>query len=86
MKAKWYGMTGKDKIMSLIRMIILLCYILLGIFQFAGKNTRSIQVPLIGIYLIISAIQDWNKNRDSASIYVVLSIFVWIITLAIWIG
>ena len=43
-------------------------------------------LPLVGIYLTISAFQEWNKDRDSASIYVILAIFALIITLAIWIG
>lgn len=88
MREKWYGMTSKDKIMSLTRMIIIICYIVFGGLQFTGKveNTRNIQVPLFAIYLIISAIQKWNKDRDSASIYIVLAIVAVVITLAIWIG
>ena len=88
MRTKWKEMTVKDKALFAIKIIILLCLIILEIFQFSGKvkNSRSIMLPLAGIYLIISAFQEWNKDRDSASIYVILAIFALIITLAIWIG
>ena len=88
MRTKWKEMTVKDKALFATKMIILLCFFILGCFQFMGRveNTRSIMVPLVGIYLTISAFQEWNKDRDSASIYVIMSIFSLIITLAVWIG
>lgn len=88
MRTKWKEMTVKDKALFATKMIILLCFFILGCFQFMGRveNTRSIMVPLVGIYLTISAFQEWNKDRDSASIYFILAIFAVIITLAIWIG
>ena len=88
MKTKWNEMTVIDRIMFVSQMIILTIVLILGIFQFGGivENTRSIVVPLFGIYLSISAFQVWNKDRDSASIYIILDIVAFIITLAIWVG
>lgn len=88
MRTKWKEMTVKDKALFATKMIILLCFFILGCFQFIGRveNSRSIMLPLVGIYLTISAFQEWNKDRDSASIYVIMSIFALIITLAVWIG
>lgn len=88
MRTKWKEMTVKDKALFATKMIVLLYLIILEIFQFSGKveNSKSIMLPLVGIYLTISAFQEWNKDRDSASIYVILAIFALIITLAIWIG
>ena len=88
MRTKWKEMTVKDKALFATKMIILLCFFILGCFQFIGRveNSRSILLPLVGIYLTISTFQEWNKDRDSASIYVIMSIFALIITLAVWIG
>ena len=88
MTVKWNEMKVRDKILFVIKIIVLLCFFILGLFQFWGKveNTRSTIVPLAGIYLIISAFQNWNKDRDSASIYVIMAIIAMIIALSIWIG
>lgn len=88
MKTKWNEMTVIDRIMFISQMIILTIVLILGIFQFGGivENTRSIVVPLFGIYLSISAFQVWNKDRNSASIYIILGIVAFIITLGIWVG
>ena len=86
MKAKWNEMTVMERIMFVSQMIILVIVLILGLFQFWGivENTRSIVVPLVGIDLSISAFQVWNRDRDSASIYIILGIIAFIITLSIW--
>lgn len=86
MKAKWNEMTVMERIMFVSQMIILVIVLILGLFQFLGivENTRSILVPLVGIDLSISAFQVWNRDRDSASIYIILGIIAFIITLSIW--
>lgn len=88
MKAKWNEMTVMERIMFVSQMIILAIVLILGLFQFLGivENTRSILVPLVGIGLSISAFQVWNRDRDSASIYIILGIIAFIITLSIWFG
>ena len=88
MTVKWNEMKVRDKILAVTKVIILLCFFILGLFHFWGKieNTRSTIVPLAGIYLIILAFQNWNKDRDSASIYVIMAIIAMIISLSIWIG
>lgn len=86
MKTKWNEMTVMERIMFVSQMIILVIVLILGLFQFLGivENTRSILVPLVGIDLSISAFQVWNRDRDSASIYIILGIIAFIITLSIW--
>lgn len=88
MKTKWNEIAVIDRIMFVSQMIILTIVLILGIFQFLGivENTRSIVVPLFGIYLLTSAFQVWNKDRNSASIYIILGIVAFIITLGIWVG
>lgn len=86
MKTKWNEMPVKDKILFLIQMILLAIIIVLYVLKFGGivEHINSIVLPLIGINISISAFQEWNEDRDVASIHSILAVLAFIITMAIW--
>lgn len=41
-------------------------------------------IPLLGVYMCISAFQEWKEDRDSASLHILLAILSFIVTFIVW--
>lgn len=86
MKTRWNEKTSMEKVMRMIRTLLLVVVIVLIIFRFFGVVNSGIKyaVPLLGIEKCISAFQQWKEDRDLASLDILLAIITFTVTFIIW--
>ena len=71
------------KVLSIIGIMVSISVIVLSILQIIGviKNATNIFMPLLGVLMLIQAIQTWKTNRTSAIFSLCVSIFIFIVAL-----
>lgn len=79
-------MTHIKKVMLIIQKLLAVIIIVLVILHISRAINDAINyaVPLLIIDKCISAFLEWNKDRDLASLDIILAIFIFVVTFAIW--
>lgn len=77
-----------EKILSIVGNLLLGVVFVLCFLHYSGKINDGLYyaAPLLGVYTCIRAVQDWNKDRDSASLFIILAIIIFMVTFAIWLN
>ena len=88
MKNRWNEMSSWDKTMIVIRIVLSMVIIVLGVLQITGTLGRTLDyaVPLLGIYLLLQAVQEWKQNRGAAVLSICLAAFIFVVTGVVWFG
>lgn len=68
------------KILSIIGIIITIAIIILAFMQILNIWENDIFEPLLGILMIIQAIENWNINRKLSYYSLFVAIFIFIVT------
>ena len=87
-KIKWNEMIDSNKIMLIIRIIVSICVVALASLQLFGVWDKAINVaaPLMGVVLVIQAIQNWRQRRSVAVFELCASIFIFGCAIIVWFG
>ena len=69
---------NKEKVLSVSIKVLAAAVICLAVVQLAGIWDGAIRVcePLIGVILLLLAVQQWDKNRRTAILYLCAALFV----------
>ena len=75
-----------EKIVTWIKNTMLITAIVLRFLQFRGviDSTSRYVIPLLGLYWGGSAYQEWQDDRDSASLKIIFAVFLFISTVIVW--
>ena len=78
MKTKWSEKTSTEKTLVVLRIIVSLVVIVFAALQLSGvwDGAISYAVPLIGVQLLVTSIQEWKQNRVSSVVVSVCAVFV----------
>lgn len=86
MKLKdWDKKTIPFKILSIIGLIISITIIVLAILQIFNVWDKAINVfePLLGVLMIIQAIENWKTNKSTAYFSLFVALFIFIVAIII---
>lgn len=74
----WSQKQTNDKVLSVISMICSISIITLACMQLLGiwKNAINVFEPLLGVLMLIQAIQNWKKNKDVAKVSLCAAILI----------
>lgn len=74
----WSQKQTNDKVLSVISMICSISIIILACMQILGiwKTAINVFEPLLGVLMLIQAIQNWKKNKDVAKISLCAAILI----------
>lgn len=74
----WSQKQTNDKVLSVISMICSISIIILACMQILGVWKTAINVfePLLGVLMLIQAIQNWKKNKDVAKVSLFAAILI----------
>lgn len=77
-----------EKIITWVKNTILITAIVLRFLQFREviNSTNRYVIPLLGLYWVISAYQEWQDDRDSASLKIIFAVFLFITTVIVWLS
>lgn len=77
-----------EKIITWVKNTILITAIVLRFLQFREviDSTNRYVIPLLGLYWGISAYQEWQDDRDSASLKIIFAVFLFITTVIVWLS
>ncbi len=83
MLKEWNKKTLFEKVISIVGVIISITIIILAFLQIFNVWRNSIYVyePLLGILMLIQAVQNWKKNKTVAYISLFASIFILVVSL-----
>ena len=86
MKAKWSEKTFAEKTLVVLRMIVSLVVIVFAALQLSGVWDGAINyaVPLVGVQLLVTSIQEWKQNRVSSIVGFVCAVFVFTCAVAVF--
>ena len=78
MKAKWSEKTATEKTLLVLRIVVSLVVIAFAALQLSGVWDGAINyaVPLAGVHLLVTSIQEWKQNRVSSIVGFVCAVFV----------
>lgn len=86
MKLKdWNKKTIFSKILTILRLIISITIIFLALMQIFNVWDKAINVfePLLGVLMLIQAIENWKTNRSTAYFLLFVAIFMFIVAITI---
>ena len=88
MENNWKGMSSWDKTMIVIRIVLSILIIVLGVLQITGALDRTLNyaVPLLGVYLLLQAVQEWKQNRGAAILSICAAVFIFTVAGVVWFG
>lgn len=74
----WKQKSKKDIALSITIMTGSVAVIILAALQLLGiwENAINVFEPLIGVVMLLQAIQNWNKNRGVAIVSLLAALFV----------
>ena len=77
-----------EKIITWVKNTIMITAIVLRFLQFREviDSTNRYVIPLLGLYWGISAYQEWQDDRDSASLKIIFAVFLFITTVIVWLS
>lgn len=78
MKAKWSEKTSTEKTLVVFRIVVSLVVITFGTLQLSGVWADAINyaIPLVGVQLLVTSIQEWKQNRGSSIVGFVCAVFI----------
>ena len=76
-----------EKVLSVISAICSIIIIILACMQIFNiwKNAINVLEPILGIFILIQAIQNWKKNKVVAILNLCVSIFIFLVCIFIFI-
>lgn len=76
----WDEKSQQDKRLSIIGIILAFAVLILAVLQMAGilKNAVVIFVPLMGLLMLVQAMQMWKNRRVVAILCIVVAVFLFI--------
>lgn len=86
MKLKdWNKKTTSSKILTILGLIISITIIVLALMQIFNICSKAINVfePLLGVLMLIQAIENWKTNRSAAYFSLFVAIFMFIVSIII---
>ena len=86
MKIKdWNKKTIPFKILTIFGLIISITIVVLALMQIFNVWDKAINVfePLLGVLMIIQAIENWKTNRATAYFSLFVAIFIFIVAIII---
>lgn len=81
----WNKKTIFSKILTILRLIISITIIFLALMQIFNVWDKAINVfePLLGVLMLIQAIENWKTNRSTAYFLLFVAIFMFIVAITI---
>ena len=78
MRTKWSEKTSTEKTLLVLRIVVSLVVIAFAALQLSGVWDGAINyaVPLVGVQLLVTSIQEWKQNRVSSIVGLVCAVFV----------
>ena len=85
MSARWNKMTNREKFLFILRLIISAVIVLLAVLKLAGsfENALYYSTPLMGVLLVVQAVQEWKEQRGMAIFGLCAALFIFICTIAV---
>lgn len=86
MKLKdWNKKATFSKILTILGLIISITVIVLALMQIFNVWDKAINVfePLLGVLMLIQAIENWKTNRSTAYFSLFVAIFMFIVSIII---
>lgn len=86
MKTNWKEKSTADKTLSIARIVISVSVIVFSLLQLfdVWDKANNVTVPLMGLILLLSSIQDWKKSRSTAILTLCAAIFIFGCTIVVW--
>lgn len=83
----WSQKQKYEKVLSVMGIICSVSIIILAFMQIFGiwKTAANIFEPLLGILLLIQAIQNWKKNKSVAIFSLCVAIFIFLVSIIIFV-
>lgn len=89
MKSKdiWSQEQTSEKVLTVISSICSISIIILACMQILGtwKNAIDVFEPLLGVVILIQAIQNWRKNKKVAIFSLCAAIFIFLVSIFIFV-
>ena len=81
----WNKKTAPFKILTIVGLIISVTIIVLSFIQIFNVWDKAINVfePLLGVLMIIQAIENWKANKSIAYFSLFVAIFIFIVAIII---
>ncbi|MDV4150861.1 DUF3953 domain-containing protein [Clostridium sp. AL.422] len=86
-KEVWSSKSTSKKVLSIISVICSIIIIVLACMQIFGiwENAINVFEPLLGVVLLIQAIQNWKKNKVVAIVNLCAAIFIFLVWIFIFV-
>lgn len=86
MKSKWKDFSTVDKVLYIARLIGTAGVIVFALLQMFDIWDKAINVstPLMGVVLLLQAIQEWKKQRGMAILGLCTALFIFVCTIVVW--
>ena len=83
----WSQKQGYEKVLSVTGIICSLIILILAGMQILGiwKNAINVFEPLLGVLMLIQAIQYWKKNKIVAIFILCVAIFILYVAISIFV-
>ena len=83
----WNQKQTDEKVLSIIGIICSMSILILACMQILGiwKNTLNVFEPLLGVLMLIQAIQNWKKNKVVAIFSLCASILILLFSILIFV-
>ena len=83
----WNQKNIGEKVLSVIATICSVIIIVLACIQILGiwENAINVFEPLLGVVILIQAIQNWKKNKIVAIFSLCASIFIFLVSIFIFV-
>ena len=85
MKTKWNERSLFDRTMIVFRIVISVVVIVLAALQISKvwDGAISYAMPLVGVNLLVTAIQEWKQNRISSIVGFVCAVFIFVCAIVV---
>ena len=83
----WSQKQTYEKVLSVMGIICSIIIIILACMQILGiwKTAINVFEPLLGMLMLIQAIQNWKKNKVVAIFSLCVAIFIFLVTIFIFV-
>ena len=83
----WIQKNTGEKVLSVIATICSVIIIVLACIQILGiwENAINVFEPLLGVVILVQAIQNWKKNKIVAIFSLCASIFIFLVSIFIFV-
>lgn len=77
---EWDEKSDQDKRLTILGIILAFTVLLLAALQMSGvvKNTSVIFVPLMGLLMLVQAMQMWKSRRVVAILCIIIAVFLFL--------